>query len=1036
MSLPSEWTVKILTGVEPSIPLMEITSLSTKLRKQLESVDITDLGHLFWVEGKLIDANNFAQKAELTIQEALETRQIGRNQIERILTDITAKKKVEPIGLLWKVHWLFGSVPESDFRQELIAQESSALSSLLENLDTTEASTIDKILLLLLHRLLIIPETILKGELEQLVEYAERFQRSSLLAYQTAKTKAVFLALAEEEEPARRIVILRKLTARWKKLQEVFKKRGEEKGQIVLTALLAADNLAVLDLSERHLKAQVQQKMTTAKLRQAQLTQITTGMNAAIELRDAYLVVKLADRASKIWFELAQGKSDKAFTDDLLRSLRFGRTAIFHLRALDDLKGVVKQLQHLIHLIGEFPTDKPLALEEAIVGVLKTFINTAPLLDRPADQELISSTSKRLSTLLVKLISQISEIDKQYPLMKLHVEFLQSGLDQLDHLGVDPSNFQELTRELIHTLLRLSNMAPKDEQVPFLNKAVEHANRLLAQVKPLTQINEQDLEAISTVAAQLGQRPSDTLSKSAQKLIEQSHQLNEQLYFQSKDPQIRAQLALQLLISRLSPDTSGKLIELLSTKELDKFEEYASTALLTHIKNKQPIKSLKAGSLLVWLLLQRYHNVTEEKQRAKLKKDASDFAEKIFTFLPNAIELTEEAYPYVMLFLRSVNELVHDERPTDESKWQQFLTQCEQLAQNMAKVAKKQQAVDNQILALSAAATATAKLATITAPGPHQARLLIRATKQIQKAIEVAVREGTSGSIETALSQYDQIMRARLQVTPQISNQISLFTEWGHACREVVNALKKANAMNVANQLHASCLLNTQIPLLFSKLSENQTPWDTIRREIITTLQEANKSGSKEQAQLAKQLERRWAFQLSDDSLLSSGFRLEAAETSFTVADEHFRISLQVEPQITIDNEPVQKGKSFSYLRPSSHLNDLVWYEETPILCSPYTRSDLHTWLTLEDPTEESVTIGYYFIASLPLNITLTLKVQSIEALSHDANGVTIKLAGFDIHIARKPTIAEHRDNQGILMFELNLISNYPEAVPLHIRIS
>jgi hypothetical protein len=181
--------VNKMVGIDLSIPLSDLSNLPTKLQKKLDKQGINNLSQIFLYENKLQDAVTLAKNTDLSIHEALETRHFGRRHLESTLADITAKRKVELLELLWKSHWFLGSVSEGDFRKELIALEASAIATILETLEATNASTIETVLQILLHRLLIIPDTILKAELEQMIEFAEKFQRSSLLAYQTAKDK-------------------------------------------------------------------------------------------------------------------------------------------------------------------------------------------------------------------------------------------------------------------------------------------------------------------------------------------------------------------------------------------------------------------------------------------------------------------------------------------------------------------------------------------------------------------------------------------------------------------------------------------------------------------------------------------------------------------------------------------------------------------------------------------------------------------------------------------------------------------------------
>ena len=1025
-----------MVGVDPSLPLSDITKLPAKLQRKLDAHGINDLSDLFLAETKLQDATTLATNTDLTIREALETRQLGRRYLETILAEITAKRKVESLGLLWKIHWLLGAVPEGNLRKELIALEASAIATILETLETTEAVTIDQIFQILLHRLLIIPKATMKAELTQLVEFAEKFQRSSLLAYQTTKAKDSMMAVADEDDPTKQVVQIRKLTTHWKNLHKTMQDRSQERGTVIISALLSSDDLRVLDISERHLQERLQQTMSTKKLRQSQLKHITTAMNAMFDLRDAYSTAKLATRASQIWFELAQGKTSKALGDDLLRSLRFARTAIFNYRALDDLNGAVKQLDHIILVLGEIPFEPAELLEEAVTSAFQTLIRTIPLLDRPADQEFILRISKRLGILITRLMPKIAAPEAQSALAKLQIEFQQTALKQLKQLGATPETNQPLTQELIEAQLRLIEVTPEDERDALLHAAAEYATQLIPEAHPTTKIDEKNLEIISRIVQQLAQRPKETLSDSAQHLMEKSHKHNEQLYFQTKDTQIRAQLALQLLLSKVSPDPSGKVIMTFPTKDLDKLEDYATTAMLAQVKGRQQVKTLKAGSLLVWILLQRLSEVTESRETQKLREDAREFVEQTFTFMPPSNALTSESFPFAFLLLRNVNALAYEEHPAEETQWEKLLTQSEHLAQTLAKAAALKGDTRNEILALSVAGTATAKLATLTTDRNSQTRLLRRAATQLQKALKVVASDGDSTDIEAVLSQYTQLMRARLSVTPALSAQIPIFEEWSQTYKEGINALQSRDAEDAANRLQTSLILNVEVPLTFTLLSEGKASLDSVRRQLTDMLREASQIGFKDQAELAQRLERRWAFQLGDDSLLDAGYRLEDGETGFTLADEHFRISLQVELEVAIDGHVLQKNETFPYLRPSTKLTDLVWYDMTPILSSTYEGDQLQTWLTLLNPTENSVSIGFWLVPSKNTTATVTLQILGTEAMSHGADGVMIQLTGSQLEIPRQPSVAERRDTRGILIYEPKLTAGFPDIIRLNLRIA
>jgi hypothetical protein len=733
---------------------------------------------------------------------------------------------------------------------------------------------------------------------------------------------------------------------------------------------------------------------------------------------------------------MAQGKSSKALGDDLLRSLRFARTAVFQYRALDDLSGAVEQLDHILRLVGEIPSDPSQLLEEALTGTLKTFINTIPLLDRPTDQNLILRISKRMDTLLGRLLPKLNSQGNRYVLAKLHVKFQQIALHQLNQLGAPPETYQTLNREFILALLRLADAAPEEEKETLLNTSAEYAGQLIPKISPTTKVSEQDLEVVSSVTQQLAQRPPEDLSDTALRLIKQSNQLNENLYFQTKDSKIRAQLALQLLLSRVSPDYSGKVTASFPTKDLDKLEDYATTAMVEQVKGRKKVQALKAGSLLVWILLQRIQTLKVAQEIQKLKNDAREFADQTFTFMPQSSELTGEAYPFAYLLLRGVSSLVYDERPTDESQWEDLLTQSEQLAQTLAKASAVKGDTRNEVLALSAAGTATAKLATITSSRSSQTRLLRRATTQIQKALHAAAKEGNPADIEAVLSQYNQLMRSRLSVTSSLSAQIPLFEEWDSTYKEGVEALQQIEAGEAANRLQASRILNTQVPRTFTLLNQGKGTLDSVRRRLTELLHEASQIGSKEQVELATQLERQWAFQLGDDSILDSGYRLEDAETSFTLADEHFRISLQVETEVAIEGQVLRKTGTFPYLRPSIQPIELIWYDITPILFSTYSSEKLQTWLTLENPTKDAVSIGLWLIPSENLSATITLQVLATDALSQGPEGVVIQLAGAQVELPRKPAVAEHREAKGILIYELSLDTRFPDKIGLNIQIA
>ncbi|MFX1565481.1 MAG: hypothetical protein ACFFCH_05780, partial [Promethearchaeota archaeon] len=317
-----------------------------------------------------------------------------------------------------------------------------------------------------------------------------------------------------------------------------------------------------------------------------------------------------------------------------------------------------------------------------------------------------------------------------------------------------------------------------------------------------------------------------------------------------------------------------------------------------------------------------------------------------------------------------------------------------------------------------------------------QSRLLRRATTQIQKALHATASNGNITEIGAVLSQYAQIMRARLQISSTVSAQIPIFEEWNQSYQEGVELLQKTNAERLANQLKASGILNAQIPLSFALLSQAKADFDKVKRRITELLHEVGQIGSREQAKVAEQLERRWAFQVGDESLLDSGFRLEDAETSFTLADEHFRISLQIEPEVAYEGNVLQKTRTFPYLRPSTQPSDLIWYDGTPILYSTYSDTKVHTWLTLQDPSETSVSIGFWLLTSADLTATVTLQILAVQALSQGSEGVMIQLAGAQIELPRKPMVAEQREGKGILIYELNVTSRQPEPIRLIVKLA
>ncbi len=95
----------------------------------------------------------------------------------------------------------------------------------------------------------------------------------------------------------------------------------------------------------------------------------------------------------------------------------------------------------------------------------------------------------------------------------------------------------------------------------------------------------------------------------------------------------------------------------------------------------------------------------------------------------------------------------------------------------------------------------------------------------------------------------------------------------------------------------------------------------------------------------------------------------------------------------------------------------------------------MNTWLTLQDPKEKSVTIGFWLFSSEELTASITFQIHAIEALSQNTEGVVIQLAGAQVHLPRRPVIAEQRDAKGILIYEAALSPGYPETISLNIQI-
>jgi hypothetical protein len=1025
-----------MSSAEPPIPVADIAGLPALRSKKLESAGVTDLGQLFLSKDQLRDAVELAATTGLTIRESVEVRQQGRQHLGTILNRITNKRKTEPLDLLWKTHWLIALIPPGEMRQQTLAQEKTALSTLLSGLEPPHASVVDRILVLSLHRTLGASDQSLKTELAELVSLAERFQRTSLLAYHIAKAKPNLLATAEADNPAQQVVALRKAAPVWNQLYQMLEQRGDATGQNVVAARRAADSLAVLDLSEQHLKDHVQQTMTTQKLRMSQLTHITTLMNAAVELRDANLVTDSAERGSRIWFELSQGKTSRAFTDDLLRSLRFTRTAIFHARAQDDVKRAVNLLLHLIHLLAEFPKDTPEPLAEATTGILKTLLSTAPLLDRPVDANLLLEGADRVRRSVDILSGQLRDPQQRRQLALLHLDFQRLAVRQLQQLGAETTAVRSGLRTLTWSLLTEAEAATGENQRALLNEGAEHAHQLLALARPKNQLDDEDLELISSLVGRFAQQPPDSLTDAAKRLTAESHQLNEQLLARTQDPKVRAQLALRLLLSRVPVDSTGALASVPKPGELDQLEGYASTALIEHVKAKHSLDVLKAGSILVALLLQRAQAQDQDEQQRHLREDARDFVEKTFTFMPAAQELIGEGYPFALLLLRSINDLVHDEKPGDASRWESLLTQAEALASTLAAAAAKRKDADNQLLALSSAATATAELAALTPPGPKRVQLLTRATTQIQKALDATSKAIKPASVKATLDQYRRVVSNRLAMTPEVRSQVALLQEWSEVSNQAADALDKTGATEAANELRTYRMLNTQIPLALARYSLGELTLEAAKRQLTALLQDVARKGNKGQAELARRLERRWAYQLAVGTIIDSGFRLESTETGFTLADEQFRINLQVEERLDVAKRAIPPGSTRHYLRPSDRMDTPLWYNAAPILCTPYGATKLVSWHGLENPSKEGVTIGLWLLSADAIRAELTIKISAVDALVPQAAGLAMRIPGGELRVSQQPTRYEHGQNRAILIYELDLIPGHTHFLALKLQVN
>jgi hypothetical protein len=1026
--------VTSMSSAEPSIPIAEIAGLPAPRSRKLERAGIADLAQLFFSKDQLRDAVELASTTGLSIRESLEVRQQGRQHLSSVLNSITAKRKTNPLDLLCKVHWLIALIPPSETRQQTLNQEKAAVSTVLSVLEPASASVVDRILVLALHRTLDASGTTLKTEVAELVSLAEKFQRVSLLAYQIAKAKPMLLANADAENANQRIVALRKAVPLWNQLHQALEQRGNAEGQNVVAARRAADSLAILDLSEQHLKDHVQLTMTTQKLRSSQLTHITTLMNAAVELHDANLVTDFAERGSRIWFELAQGKADRAFTDDLLRSVRFARTAVFHARALDDVKRAVDLLRHLVHLLGEFPKGAPEPLTEATAGVLKTLISTLPLLDRPVDVNLILEAADRVRRSVDTVTGQLRDEQERGQLTRLHVDFQRLAVRQLQQLGAEATAVRNGLRALIRGLLTEADARTADDPKVILDEAAERANDLLALAKPKEQSDEEDLELTSSLISRLAQQPPDSLNDAAKQLIAESNLLNEQLLAHTREPKMRAQLALRILSSRMSLNSAGVLASVPKLNELDELEGYASTALIEHAKAKRGLETLKAGAMLVAILFLRAQASDQEKEKQRFRDAARDFAEKTFTFMPAPQELPEEGIQYALLLFRSIRDFVHGERRGDVSRWEALLTQAEALASALATTAAKRKDTDSQLLALSSAATATAELAALKPPGPKRTQLLTRASTQIQRALDVTSAGARPGSVKAAMDQYYCVVSDRLMMTPDLRSQVALLQEWSKLSERAANLLEKAEAIEASDELRAQGVLNAQLPLALAQCSLGELTFETTKRQLAGLLQDITKKGNKSQAELASQLARRWAYQLAAGTIIDSGYRLETTELGFTLADEKFAISLQVEEQVVVSKRPLPHGSARHYLRPSDRTDLPIWYDPAPILYTTYGGAgELVSWHGLEKATKEGVTIGLWLISGETIRVELVVTISNVEALSTEATGLSLTVAGGEMHVS-PPTRYERGENRTVLSYDLELSPGRPQYLPLELR--
>ncbi len=1028
--------VTILEISDPPIPFDGITELSASHRSKLGNAGIVDVSQLFLSEGKLRDSVELASVTGLPVQEVIGIRQLGRQHLVDFLKQIVAKRKIDPLELLWKIHWLLGIIPRGELRKEGLTQEHASIVSVSDTLESAKATDIDRMIIILLHRTLYDSGVYDKTTFEQLIHISERYQRASLLAYRIAKAKDVLMAVIKAEKPAQQVVALRKTGSSWTQISKILEERTDVLAQKILTARRAADSLAVLDLSEKHLMDRIKQTMTTAKLRQSQLTQITALMNIAVELRDVTLVASLAERASLIWFELAQGKTGNKLKDHLLRSIRFARTATLYNRMLDNSDHSAKLFEHLVHLVSEFPTDDTNALFEVAMGVMNTFERTVPLLNRQADEKRILIFTKRIQRVVAILNKQFTDKDNQLRLMQLYSSFLRAAQEQMEQIGASQAAYQELRREIVRTLLAIADATEKPKQESLLDQAAKYANKILDSFDSKAKVNSQDLEIVSAVAARLAQRPREKLKEEGQQLMARSHKLNEQIYSQTRDPAVRGQMALQLLLAEVSPDAFGVLSPPSSSDKLEKLEEYATTALLENVKSKHRLNALKAGAVLVGLLLKLSQNVKEDKQRLRLKHDARDFASKTLAFMPPAEEITGEAYPYALLLLRSLSDLVHGEQLSVDSEWETLLQKCEHFAITLAAASSKRQDTDNQLLAFSAAATATASLASLHPIGPERTRLFIRATKQIEKALNAAANTDRPESVEAIIAQYDKIMRFRLSAILDIQKQMAFFDEWQRTFSQASELLYQSGSKDVAGLVKASCILNAEIPLEFLRLSKGSQDLETAKRKITSHLQKVIQLGSKQQKELASILERRWAFQLGADAILVSGFRIEATKIGFTLADEKFRTSLKINETVAVTSEQSPSTDSYLYLRPTSRPDSPIWYELDPALYSAFGKSGIFRWLTIEEAAETSATIRVELVTQQSRTITYSIEVLVTEAPIQEKEGATMRFSDGELRVLHAPKTTEYRQQHGKVILELKTKPEIPLSLKLHLELS